>query len=76
VCNAVAAADRRAIWDLAFASLVAQSGLILSVVITVEAVADIDVVRLLWVCGVSVAEVPVVLDGEGGGIAELDVSRP
>jgi hypothetical protein len=44
VCSAVAAADRRAAWFLALASFVAQSGLILSVVITVEALAEIDVV--------------------------------
>ena len=54
MCSAVAAAERRAMWDLAFESLTAQSGLILSVVITVGALADIDVVRLLCVCGASV----------------------
>lgn len=42
--RAVAAADLRAAWFLAFASLVAQSGLTLSVVITVEAFAEIEVV--------------------------------
>jgi hypothetical protein len=47
VCSAVAAADRRAKCDLALASLVAQSGRTLSVVMTVEALADIEVVRLL-----------------------------
>lgn len=51
VCRAVAAADRRAKCDRAFASLVAQSGRTLSVVMTVEALADIEVVRLLCVCG-------------------------
>lgn len=34
VCNAVAAAARRAAWDRAFASFCAQSGLIRSVVTT------------------------------------------
>jgi hypothetical protein len=71
----VAAADRRAICDLAFASFVAQSGLILSVAMTVEAEADIDVVRLLCVCGASVG-VPAALDGEEGGSAEVKVSTP
>jgi hypothetical protein len=51
VWRAVAAAARRAKWDLAFASFVAQSGRTLSVVITVEALAEIDIVRLLCVLG-------------------------
>lgn len=52
--------------DLAFASFTAQSGLILSVVITVGALADIDFVRLLWVLGASDVGVPaVVLAGDG-----------
>jgi hypothetical protein len=51
VCSAVAAADLLAAWFLAFASLVAQSGLILSVVITVDALADIEVVLRLCAIG-------------------------
>jgi hypothetical protein len=47
----VAAADRRAKCERAFASFVAQSGRTLSVVMTVEALADIEVVRRLCVCG-------------------------
>ena len=45
VCKAVAAAARRAAWALALASFCAQSGLILSVVMTLGAEADSDVVR-------------------------------
>jgi hypothetical protein len=48
VCSAVAAADLLAAWFLAFASFVAQSGLILSVVMTVDAFAEIEVVLRLW----------------------------
>jgi hypothetical protein len=44
VCRAVAAADLRAAWFLAFANLVAQSGLTLSVVMTVASLADTEVV--------------------------------
>ena len=47
VCKAVAAADRRAAFARAVASLVAQSGRILSVVTTSGAVADSEVPRLL-----------------------------
>lgn len=46
VCNAVAAADRRAAWARAVASFVAQSGRILSVVITSGALAEREVPRL------------------------------
>jgi hypothetical protein len=46
VCSAVAAADLRAAWFLAFASFVAQSGRTLSVVMTVDALAEMEVVRL------------------------------
>jgi len=46
VWRAVAAADLRAAWFRAFASLVAQSGLTLSVVMTVDAFADMEVVLL------------------------------
>lgn len=47
----MAAADRLAKCDLALASFVAQSGRTLSVVITVEAFADIEVVLRLWLFG-------------------------
>lgn len=47
VCKAVAAADLRAACARAVASLVAQSGLILSVVITSGALAEIEVPRRL-----------------------------
>jgi hypothetical protein len=63
-------------WDLAFASFMAQSGLILSVAMTVGALADIDVVRLLCVCKASDGVIPVALVGEDGGAAEGGVSRP
>ena len=43
MCNAVAAADLRAAWALAVASLLAQSGRILSVVMTSGAFAERDV---------------------------------
>jgi hypothetical protein len=45
VCKAVAAADLRAACARALASFVAQSGLILSVVITEGALADKEVAR-------------------------------
>jgi len=76
VCNAVAAADLRAKWDLAFVSFVAQSGLILSVVMTVEAVAEIDVVRLFCVCGVSVAGLFAEFIEDVDDMAEGKVARP
>lgn len=47
VCSAVAAADLRAACALAVASLLAQSGRILSVVTTSGALADSEVPRLL-----------------------------
>ena len=62
-------------WDLAFASFTAQSGLILSVAMTVGALADIDVVRLLCVCGASDVVVPVAPVGEDG-LSTGGVSRP
>lgn len=76
VCKAVAAADLRAKWDLAFASFVAQSGLTLSVVITVEALADMEVVRLLCVCGVSVVGLPVEFKEDEDDMAEAKLPRP
>jgi hypothetical protein len=76
VCNAVAAADRRAKWDRAFASFVAQSGLTLSVVITVEALAESDVVRLLCGPGESVGGLPGVLREEDDDIAGDKTSSP
>lgn len=42
VCNAVAAADRRAAWDRASANFFAQSGLIVSVVMTLGALTERD----------------------------------
>ena len=63
-------------WDLAFESLTAQSGRILSVVITVGALADIDVVRLLCVCGASVVGLLVGLVREDGDGTEGGVSSP
>jgi hypothetical protein len=62
--------------DRAFESFTAQSGLILSVVITVGALADIDVVRLLFARGASIDAVPVTLIGEEGAGAEGGVSIP
>ncbi len=77
VCKAVAAADRRAKWDLAFASFVAQSGRTRSVVITVEAFADIEVVRLLCVCGCGdSAGLFVELSEEDEDIAEEKEPKP
>lgn len=75
MCKAVAAADRRAKWDLALASFVAQSGRIRSVVMTVEALAEIDVVRLLCVLGTSVGLV-VELREEDEDIAEAKLPSP
>lgn len=51
VCKAVAAADLLARWLLAFCNFVFQSGLTRSVVMTVEAFAEIEVVRLLCAFG-------------------------
>lgn len=76
VCNAVAAADRLAKWFLALCSFVDQSGLTLSVVITVEAFADIEIVRLLWAAGSSVGLAPVELIEVEEDIAEEKFSTP
>jgi hypothetical protein len=77
VCRAVAAADRRAKCDLAFASFVAQSGRTLSVVMTVEAFAEIEVVRLLCVCGCGdSAGLVVELSEDEDDIADAKAPRP
>jgi len=74
VCSAVAAADLLAKWFLAFASFAAQSGLILSVVMTVDALADIEVVRLLCVWTTS-AGLLVELSDDEDDIAEEKAPR-
>ena len=59
------------------ASFVAQSGRTLSVVITVDALADIEVVRLLCVCGVGdSAGLVVELSEDDDDMAEAKVPNP
>jgi len=74
VCNAVAAADLLAAWFLALASFVAQSGLIRSVVMTVDALADKDVVLRLEVMGASVGLLGELRD-EDDDMAEVTLAR-
>lgn len=76
VCNAVAAADLLAAWFLAFASFVAQSGLILSVVITVDALADIDVVLRLCALVGAREGLPIEFREDDDDIAEATLPRP
>ena len=75
MCRAVAAADRRAAWARAVESLVAQSGRIRSVVITVDAFADNDIVRRRLVdmgdCRSTLLAVELMEDEEDMADAEL-----
>lgn len=64
VCKAVAAADLLARWFLALCNFVFQSGRTRSVVMTVEAFAEIEIVRLLWVFGVRAGPAEELMDEE------------